>query len=307
MKGMELCEEFFKEYGLPLINGTFSEYKDQIAAGLVGHGSECFGYDDHISTDHDYQAGFCIWLTDEAEKEFGFKLFRAYSKLPKEYKGLKIAGKSLFGSENMGVKTIKDFYSFYIPNGEVPTTDEEWFNVPDFYLAEATNGKVFCDPVGEFTCIRNRLKHDIPLNVKYKKLASSLFYAAQYGQYNYSRCLKHGEKVAAAYALSTFAEHAAKIIFLLAGTHAPYYKWLFRALANQPHGNDIAVLLEKALASPYDGASNGKIIEEVSSKIISLLKNAGLADNLGDYLEPYAYKINSLITNANLRNSPVML
>ena len=90
MKGLEISRNFWEEYGRPMIENEFAEYADRIAAGLVGHGSECFGFDDELSTDHDFDAGFCIWLTEEDEKLFGFKLFRAYSKLPQEYMGCKI-------------------------------------------------------------------------------------------------------------------------------------------------------------------------------------------------------------------------
>ena len=148
MKGQEISEKFFYEYGLPMIEKEFSEYKDRIAAGLVGHGSECFGFDDEISTDHDFEPGFSLWITAEDERKFGFKLFRAYSRLPKEYMGLKVEDKSLFGSDTKGVHTIEEFYSFYTGSGDAPESYEQWLSTPDFYLAEATNGKVFYDPSG---------------------------------------------------------------------------------------------------------------------------------------------------------------
>ena len=59
MKGMELAKAYFEEYGIPMIETSFSQYQGQIAAGLVGEGSECLGYDDEFSQDHDFGPGFC--------------------------------------------------------------------------------------------------------------------------------------------------------------------------------------------------------------------------------------------------------
>ena len=41
--GLKISEVFFEEYGLPMLERDFPEYKDQIAAGLAGQTSECFG------------------------------------------------------------------------------------------------------------------------------------------------------------------------------------------------------------------------------------------------------------------------
>ena len=60
MKGIELARAFYEEYGKPMIERDFAEYSDRIAVGLVGRGSECYGFDDEISTDHDFEAGFCL-------------------------------------------------------------------------------------------------------------------------------------------------------------------------------------------------------------------------------------------------------
>ena len=97
MKGLELSRRYYEEFGAAMIEEQFPDYKDRIAVGLVGHGSECFGFDDEISLDHDYGPGFCMWLTDEDEAEIGFRLFRAYSKLPREFCGVSLRERSAAG------------------------------------------------------------------------------------------------------------------------------------------------------------------------------------------------------------------
>lgn len=307
MTGIELARAYYEELGRPMLERDFARYTDRIAVGLVGHGSECFGYDDEISRDHDYEPGFCLWLTEEDEREFGFRLFRAYSKLPKEYHGVKNQNHSVLGSQFKGVHTIKEFYSFYTGCEGAPQTMEQWLSIPDFYLAEATNGEVFADPLGRFTQIRKELLHGRPRDVRLKKLASSLFYMAQAGQYNYSRCMAHGEPGAAALALSDFVKNTAAAVFLLNDVYEPYYKWVFRAMKGLPQLGECARQLEELLLAPYDGEKNKTIIETLCTRLIQVLVEQGLAEPAGDYLEPYAYAVNDKIGDGILRNQPVML
>ena len=232
MRGIELARAFYEEYGAPMLQEHFADKLDRIAVGLVGHGSECFGFDDEISADHDYEPGFCIWLTDDDERDFGFRLFRAYSKLPKEYMGIRSNGKSLFGTNCKGVMTVSEFYKNYTGRNGAPESWQDWLYTPSHYFAEATNGEVFCDPLGEFTRIRNEIKHGMPEDIRLKKIASCAFHMAQCGQYNYMRCIKHGEQGAARLALNRFVDNTAEMIFLLEKVHAPYYKWVFRAMRN---------------------------------------------------------------------------
>ena len=91
MKGLELSRKYYEEFGKPMLKEQFPEIEHLIAVGLVGSGSDCYGYDDDISHDHDFEPGFCLFVPDENiidEKTF-FNLERAYSKLPKEFCGYK--------------------------------------------------------------------------------------------------------------------------------------------------------------------------------------------------------------------------
>ena len=110
MKGIELSERFYEAYGRPMIREQFPEYEERIAVGLVGHGSECFGYDDDVSSDHDYGPEFCLFLTEEDHREIGFRLERAYDKLPASFEGIARSGGSRFGAGTKGVHAIAELY-----------------------------------------------------------------------------------------------------------------------------------------------------------------------------------------------------
>ena len=307
MKGLELSRAYYEAYGRPMLEREFPDVRNRIAVGLAGHGSECFGFDDGISRDHDFEPGFCLWITEEDDRAFGFRLFRAYRRLPGEFEGIRLEKKSLFGSETKGVHTIREFYAFYTGTGDVPETNRAWLAVPEHYLAEATNGEVFSDPLGEFTRIRTALKDGMPEDVRRKKLASSLFYMAQMGQYNYERCLRHGEKTAAAECLAGFARHTALAVFLLNCAHAPYYKWRYRAMAALPVLGDLAGALETLAARPLEGEANGNTVEEICARVAAELRRQGLSDQPEAYLEPHAYRVNEGIRDLDLRSDPVML
>ena len=71
--------------GKPMIAAKYPQYAGRIAAGLVGHGSECYGFDDAYSQDHDFGPRFCLWLTDEDYAAIGEQLEADYEALPRKF------------------------------------------------------------------------------------------------------------------------------------------------------------------------------------------------------------------------------
>lgn len=306
MQGLELSERYYLEYGKKMIEEQFPEYEGRIAAGVAGEGSDCFGFDDEISRDHDFEAGFCLWIPDRLEHELEFKLSRAYSRLPKEYMGVRRSEQSLWGQNRRGVILTGEFYRRFTGRPGLPESLTEWLYTPEYSLACAVNGKVFRDDLGEFSRIRKQLQAGYPEDVRLKKIAARAALMAQSGQYNYERCRKHGEAGAASMALHEFVQNGLSMIFLLNNRYMPYYKWAFRAARNLKEHSGLAEQLENLLAGNLKEEKIPAQIETISAGIIEALKKEGLTDGPWDYLEPHAMEIMERIRDGNLRNMHVM-
>lgn len=289
-KGMELCEAFYQEYGVPMIQNQFPGYEKHIAVGLVGEGSECFGFDDEISRDHDFGPGFCLWLTDQTYEKIGEALQKAYDELPTTYMGVtrRDSGKA---QKRVGVFRIGDFYERLTGLPDVPITENQWLFVEDYQLAAATNGKVFRDDFGEFSRIRRELLKHYPEEVRVKKIARKAALMAQSGQYNYARMYGRGEKVTAQIALAEFMKHTMSMVYLLNHVYAPFYKWTHKGMEKLPVLPAIRDILS-ALADMAIGDERiPQTIEIIVQLIIQEMKKQSLTFGEDNYLDHHTEKI----------------
>lgn len=309
MKGLELAERFYFECGVPMLREKFPEIEKYIAAGLCGSGSECFGYDDELSADHDFEPGFCLFIPDEdmIDGKCAFALERAYSALPREFMGYKRSTEGPVGAKRHGVIRISDFLKEKTGTVDGDLGESDWFFVPEQSLAEATNGKIFSDPSGYLSSVRERLGY-FPENVRLKKLAGNLLLMGQSGQYNYRRCLARGDTGAAQLSVSEFVKSALNVIFLINKVYLPYYKWTFRALSELPRLACLSASLEYLISSGNgeERIKKQEIIENICLETANELKKDGLTRYTGDEAEGHAYSVNDRITDSNLRNLHIL-
>lgn len=310
MKGLELSEKFYLECGKPMLEEKFSHLLPYIAIGVCGSGSECFGYDDELSLDHDFEPGFCIFLPDEKiiDRKAEFELERAYEKLPREFLGYRRPTVAPAGGKRRGVMRYSDFFVSKTGTPDGNLTLKEWFSVPEQSLWEATNGKIFFDEYGEFTKIRQKLAY-LPEDVRLKRLAGNLIIMEQAGLYNYPRLITRAETAAAQLAMVEFTNSALNAIFLLNRRYIPYYKWSFRALRELTQLAYLNAPLEYLLSSPNtadEATKKQNTAREIFDSIINEIKKEGLSDFAGDAAEGHASAINRRISDTEIRNLHIL-
>jgi len=90
-------------------------------------------------------------------------------------------------------------FAFGVSEGrtKMESTCEQWFSIPEYFLATCSNGEVFSDNSGRYTAFRDTLLFYYPKDVRLKKMAVRCVVMAQSGQYNLKRCLRREDRVAA--------------------------------------------------------------------------------------------------------------
>lgn len=281
ISGLELSKCYYETYGKAMLKEQFPEYADRVAAGLVGHGSECLGFDDMWSKDHDFGPGFYLWLTEEDYEKVGQKMQEAYEALPKAFMGYPARNTSKRGGGRVGVLSIPGFYEEFTGNGA-------WSEMEDEKLAMAVNGEVFDDPLGEFSAIREQLQNGMPFAAWKRRLANAVALTAQAGQYNYGRCKKRNDIVAANLALDEFMREGMRTAYLLNRKYMPYYKWAWRGLENLERLSELKPLFEQVLSSEGERES---VVEEICARLLEELKRQNLTYGEETFLELHVERI----------------
>lgn len=300
-KGMEISRMYYEMFGEKMLKEKFPKYFDKITVGLMGHGSECFGFDDAFSRDHDFGPAFCIWLEEEDYKKIGSDVQREYERLPKAFGNLPPREITTHGKNRVGVLNVSTFYEEFLgkelyevllyPDKHTKEEKERaWFSVSETALAQVTAGELFKNGEGRFSYVQKELKKGYPREVWIRKIAQMTALTAQAGQYNYLRCVKRGECAAGEMALREFVQAGCNLIYLLNNTFMPYYKWVFRKMENLPKLSEAKVWFDK-LFSVQTPEEKSFIIEKICAMILQELKEQQLTEGEEDFLECHVERI----------------
>lgn len=307
ISNLERSRDFYEEYGKEMIHTQFPEYEERIAVGLVGEGSDCYGFDDEISKDHDYEVGFCMWLTEEDFQKIGNPLQAEYEKLIG--KTFPQSGNNLFLQKRRGVFCINEFYNRLLGTNYnfEKSFSVAYENVNEFSMAAATNGEVFRDDLGIFSAVREKLLQYYPEETWRKKMAQCLHDFSQYAQSNYARMIARKDVVSANLCKMKAVETVMDLLYLLQRKYAPYYKWKKKGLENNAFSLKVLTIIEKIAELPkqtqawekvkYSSAAVNTqdecvcLFEEAAGMLLEEMKRQDLVSGEDLFLESYIGQI----------------
>jgi hypothetical protein len=261
MKGLELCEGFFHEEAVPLLQKYFPELA--YTAGLLGYGSDVLGYDDETSTDHMWGPRFYLFL-DRKDLHYKSRIEEVFSEgLPYSYLGYSVNFSEPDPEDNgvrhamfiqqgkisplIFIEHIDDFIESYIGRSDLENLDIlDWLTFSEHRLLALTSGKIFKDMLG----IKDKLRvlSFYPEKIKRYLLASNWAIISE-EQAFVRRCADCNDDIGSRIITARIAERLIRLCFLYRNRYAPYSKWMGTAFRRLEIGADIFKNIEKALSA----------------------------------------------------------
>ena len=299
MKGRDLSRCFFREVVEPAIEKAAPGLN--FAAGLLGDGSEVLGYDDGISTDHDFGPRAQLFLKEGDFPSMAQPLMRAISSaLPATYaewpthfpdpdRPSSVDVKAgVAGSDRHGVEvyTIRGWTQRQLGldlSSRSPTSSE-WATLDEQRLLTVVEGEVFRDNANELSHLRRTLAQP-PLGVRLGKMADLWKSIGQEAAF-VGRAGHVGDELGSRLVTARIAEQLMRICFLIEGRYAPYSKWFGTAWSRLPSAAGIAPLLRHALAAE-DWKHREAAVGAACLAVARLHQARGLPGDFEPSLMPY--------------------
>ena len=260
--GLDLSRRFFEQAVEPLIADIAPGL--QYAAALIGDGSEVLGFDDAISSDHDWGPRVLLFVSPGDFRDSAAAILAALdARLPERFDGWRVRFEDtdrfigvdpdagLGGSAAHGVEIhVLGGWLRRELGADFAARDPsaaEWAAMDEQKVLAVTAGAVFLDDLGELGALRGRL-HFFPLPIRLEKLARLWSEVAAEAPF-VGRAGDAGDDLGSRLIAARLAEKAVRIGLLIDGRYAPYSKWLGSAFARTPSGAAIGPHVDAALAA----------------------------------------------------------
>ncbi len=229
--GLELSREFYHVLVQPILAANFSGLPH--SAALVGRGSEVLGFDDEMSTDHDWGPHVLLFLREDDRARHGDDVDDILQReLPPTFRGRPV---------HHEIHTVRGLCQGRLAidiEGEIEAAD--WLTLPEQGLRMFTAGEVFHDDVG-LQVARDRLAY-YPDDVWLYLLMAGWWRV--HPEVNLiGRAGAVGDELGSALIGSRLVSDLMRLCFLMERQYAPYSKWFGTAFSRLRCGPDLTPTL----------------------------------------------------------------
>jgi len=241
--GLQLSEMFYQEVVKLILEKEFPNLT--YSAGLLGGGSEVFGYDTPQSMDHDWGPRLLLFVNDTDLDNSKDQIAKVLSeKLPYEFHGIstnykihdqsgaKVLENITTGPINHRVE-IYSIDSFLQSNlrtkFSVTPTAIDWLTFPEQRLISVSSGKVFFDGLSKLSEMRQKYSY-YPNDVWLYLLSSQWMKISQEEPF-VGRCADVGDELGSQIIAARIVRYLMKLGFLMEKKYAPYLKWFGSAFS----------------------------------------------------------------------------
>lgn len=289
IKGLELSRLYFEQVVQPIIANNHPDLR--YAAALIGRGSEVLGFDDEMSTDHDWGPSLILFLQpadshlrDALDTLFSASLpsyFMSYPThfTPPDEEGVQVMEHCDNSQHRIVITTVKHyFYQLLGWYSDHTLEIIDWLTFPSQKLRAITSGDIFHDGLGDLSKIRDSLAwypHDIWLYmmaVQWARIGEEEHLMARAGY--------RSDEIGATLIAGRLINDMMRLSFLMEKQYAPYPKWFGTAFAQLDCAETLMPLLRRmqlAEGWQYRQSIYAKIVAFQIEKQVNLLDLADIS------------------------------
>lgn len=247
--GLELSRQLYHDLVRPVLDLRFPGLLH--SAALLGRGSEVLGFDDEMSTDHDWKSRVLLFLREEDLVLHGDEVDEVLRReLPSSFRDRPV------GYE---IHTVREYFLEQLGldlDGEIQAHD--WLTFPEQRLRMLTAGEVYHDEVG-LSAARERLAY-YPRDV-WLYLMMTGWWRVHPEANLVGRSGSVGDELGSALIGSRLVSDLMRLGFLMERQYAPYSKWFGTAFSRLPCGPDLAPALWRVVNAENWQSREGALLE----------------------------------------------
>jgi hypothetical protein len=299
VKGLELSDGFYHEEVAPLVARAFPGLR--YSAALLGGGSEIYGFDDHVSTDHDWAPKVLLFLSDVDYDTHQEKLRSHFQhELPLLFKGypVRMYARSIKHARDrqklkpgdQGLEPciqICTFKAYFLKHMDIDIEKTmshfDWLSTTQQRLGSLISGQVFHDDIG-LEAIREKLAW-YPNDIWIYLLASTWHRIGIDERYT-GRAGSVGDNVGSMIIAMRLLRDIIRLCFLLERKYAPYSKWLGSAFLQLDCAGELHPIMNDIVGTA-DWKEREKLFVKIYIILVSLQNETGLSPRIVN--EPHLF------------------